>query len=200
MYAPAKPKYPIITPDILTTYDAFILGIPTRYGNMPAQWKVCSCAWTAWPAPTPTFTLGFLGLDWPALGWRKARRKICLILRFDSWTRWRSRVYSFSQSFNPRSPWNCLRSFRLQPRFPPIEQPRGSSRWWVIYVPKLLISSVNVMLLTVRISLGCGNICFSKRLTSTQRARVGNCSDSRENLLGNRFQSQILNNYNFYCR
>jgi NAD(P)H dehydrogenase (quinone) len=40
MYAPAKPDYPIITPDILATYDAFLLGIPTRYGNMSAQWKV----------------------------------------------------------------------------------------------------------------------------------------------------------------
>lgn len=39
MYAPAKPNYRIITPDIITTFDAFILGIPTRYGNMPAQWK-----------------------------------------------------------------------------------------------------------------------------------------------------------------
>ncbi|KAF8960442.1 flavoprotein-like protein [Flammula alnicola] len=39
MYAPAKPDYPIITPDILVTFDAFIIGIPTRYGNMPAQWK-----------------------------------------------------------------------------------------------------------------------------------------------------------------
>ncbi|PPQ93614.1 hypothetical protein CVT25_000948 [Psilocybe cyanescens] len=39
MYAPAKPDYPIITPDILVTYDAFLLGVPTRYGNMPAQWK-----------------------------------------------------------------------------------------------------------------------------------------------------------------
>ncbi|KIM37998.1 benzoquinone reductase [Hebeloma cylindrosporum] len=39
MYAPAKPDYPIITPDIITNYDAFIIGIPTRYGNMPAQWK-----------------------------------------------------------------------------------------------------------------------------------------------------------------
>jgi NAD(P)H dehydrogenase (quinone) len=39
MYAPAKPNYPIITPDILTTYDAFLLGVPTRYGNMSAQWK-----------------------------------------------------------------------------------------------------------------------------------------------------------------
>jgi len=39
MHAPEKPSYPIITPEILATYDAFLLGIPTRYGNMPAQWK-----------------------------------------------------------------------------------------------------------------------------------------------------------------
>jgi len=39
MHAPEKPSYPIITPDILTTYDAFLFGIPTRYGNMSAQWK-----------------------------------------------------------------------------------------------------------------------------------------------------------------
>ena len=42
MYAPPKPNYPIITPETLTQYDAFLLGIPTRYGNMPAQWKVRS--------------------------------------------------------------------------------------------------------------------------------------------------------------
>ncbi|KJA15306.1 benzoquinone reductase [Hypholoma sublateritium FD-334 SS-4] len=39
MHAPAKPDYPIITPDILAGLDAFIIGIPTRYGNFPAQWK-----------------------------------------------------------------------------------------------------------------------------------------------------------------
>jgi len=39
MYAPAKPDYPIFTPDILASFDAFLLGVPTRYGNMPAQWK-----------------------------------------------------------------------------------------------------------------------------------------------------------------
>lgn len=42
MYAPAKPDYPVITPQDLTKYDAYILGVPTRYGNMPAQWKVSS--------------------------------------------------------------------------------------------------------------------------------------------------------------
>lgn len=39
MYAPAKPDYPIIDAATLATFDAFILGIPTRYGNFPAQWK-----------------------------------------------------------------------------------------------------------------------------------------------------------------
>lgn len=39
MHAPAKPDYPIATPETLTQYDAFLFGIPTRYGNFPAQWK-----------------------------------------------------------------------------------------------------------------------------------------------------------------
>lgn len=39
MHAPPKPDYPIIAPNDLTNYDAFIFGIPTRYGNFPAQWK-----------------------------------------------------------------------------------------------------------------------------------------------------------------
>lgn len=39
LHAPAKPAYPVITPDELTNFDAFIFGIPTRYGNFPAQWK-----------------------------------------------------------------------------------------------------------------------------------------------------------------
>jgi len=39
MHAPPKSPYPIITPDKLKEYDAFLFGIPTRYGNFPAQWK-----------------------------------------------------------------------------------------------------------------------------------------------------------------
>lgn len=40
MYAPPKSKdIPTITPEILQTYDAFLFGIPTRFGNFPAQWK-----------------------------------------------------------------------------------------------------------------------------------------------------------------
>ena len=39
MGAPAKPDYPIIKAEELTNFDAFLFGIPTRYGNFPAQWK-----------------------------------------------------------------------------------------------------------------------------------------------------------------
>mmetsp|Transcript_9132 Transcript_9132/g.9028 ORF Transcript_9132/g.9028 Transcript_9132/m.9028 type:complete len:201 (+) Transcript_9132:110-712(+) len=39
LHAPAKPNYPIATNDTLVEYDAFLFGIPTRYGNYPAQFK-----------------------------------------------------------------------------------------------------------------------------------------------------------------
>jgi len=41
MYAPEKTKdIPTISdPKDLEKYDAFLFGIPTRYGNFPAQWK-----------------------------------------------------------------------------------------------------------------------------------------------------------------
>lgn len=39
MHAPDKPAYPIITAAELPNYDAFLFGIPTRYGNFPGQWK-----------------------------------------------------------------------------------------------------------------------------------------------------------------
>jgi NAD(P)H dehydrogenase (quinone) len=39
MHAPPKPDIPFITPVALEGYDAFMLGIPTRFGNFPAQWK-----------------------------------------------------------------------------------------------------------------------------------------------------------------
>ena len=44
MHAPPKPTdIPVIeNPATLAGYDAFLLGIPTRYGTFPAQWKVWS--------------------------------------------------------------------------------------------------------------------------------------------------------------
>jgi len=39
MHAPPKSNYPIAEPENLLEYDAVLFGIPTRYGNFPAQWK-----------------------------------------------------------------------------------------------------------------------------------------------------------------
>jgi NAD(P)H dehydrogenase (quinone) len=41
MYAPPKDEtIQVLTdPQELVQYDAFLFGIPTRYGNFPAQWK-----------------------------------------------------------------------------------------------------------------------------------------------------------------
>lgn len=39
MHAPAKSSYPICEVNDLLQYDAVLFGIPTRYGNLPAQWK-----------------------------------------------------------------------------------------------------------------------------------------------------------------
>ncbi|RJE20002.1 protoplast secreted protein 2 [Aspergillus sclerotialis] len=39
MHAPAKSSYPVAEPSQLLEYDAILFGIPTRYGNFPAQWK-----------------------------------------------------------------------------------------------------------------------------------------------------------------
>ncbi|KAG6850071.1 ubiquitinated histone-like protein Uhp1, partial [Blastosporella zonata] len=39
MHAPAKPNYPVIDLEEFVKYDAYLFGVPTRYGMMPAQWK-----------------------------------------------------------------------------------------------------------------------------------------------------------------
>jgi len=37
--APKDASVPVVTPQDLTNYDAFLFGIPTRFGNYSAQWK-----------------------------------------------------------------------------------------------------------------------------------------------------------------
>ncbi|ORY08840.1 quinone oxidoreductase [Clohesyomyces aquaticus] len=41
MHAPPKPSdvKVLSDPSVLEEYDGFLLGVPTRYGNFPAQWK-----------------------------------------------------------------------------------------------------------------------------------------------------------------
>ncbi|CCH59886.1 hypothetical protein TBLA_0C00700 [Henningerozyma blattae CBS 6284] len=39
MNAPEKPEdIPVATPETLSKYDAFLFGVPTRFGTVPAQW------------------------------------------------------------------------------------------------------------------------------------------------------------------
>lgn len=37
LHAPKKPGYPAATVEVLSKYDAFVFGYPTRFGNVPAQ-------------------------------------------------------------------------------------------------------------------------------------------------------------------
>ncbi|KAG5643029.1 flavodoxin-like fold protein [Asterophora parasitica] len=39
LHAPPKPAYPVITLEEFVKFDAFLFGIPTRYGSQPAQWR-----------------------------------------------------------------------------------------------------------------------------------------------------------------
>lgn len=39
MHAPPKSSIPVVEPAKLLEYDGILFGIPTRYGNFPAQWK-----------------------------------------------------------------------------------------------------------------------------------------------------------------
>ena len=46
--APPKPNYPIMQPADMANYDGLLLGVPIRFGSMPAQWKVrCQVCSTA---------------------------------------------------------------------------------------------------------------------------------------------------------
>ncbi|OJJ45908.1 hypothetical protein ASPZODRAFT_152864 [Penicilliopsis zonata CBS 506.65] len=51
MHAPPKAPYPVAEPTDLLDYDGFLFGIPTRYGNFPAQWKAfwdkCGRIWAS---------------------------------------------------------------------------------------------------------------------------------------------------------
>ncbi|KAG6603033.1 NAD(P)H:quinone oxidoreductase, type IV [Phytophthora cinnamomi] len=51
MHAPPKKDHPVATPDVLKNADGVLLGIPTRFGSMPAQVKAlfdaCGGLWAS---------------------------------------------------------------------------------------------------------------------------------------------------------
>ena len=110
MHAAPKAEDPIANPKTLTEYDAFLFGIPTRYGNFPAQWKAF------WDA-----TGGLLGLG--RTRWQ-VRRCFCL----HWYPRWWSGGYrfeltlgSYSSRYHLCAPWLC-------PHFPAAFQLGGGPR------------------------------------------------------------------------
>lgn len=52
--APPRPDYPILLPDDMVNFDAFLFGVPTRYGNFPVQWKAF------WDATGPLWSKSLL--------------------------------------------------------------------------------------------------------------------------------------------
>ncbi|KAL4981694.1 flavoprotein-like protein [Aspergillus falconensis] len=54
MYAPPKSEYAVAVPDTLKEYDTVLFGVPTRFGNFPAQWKAF------WDATGGIWAAGYL--------------------------------------------------------------------------------------------------------------------------------------------
>jgi NAD(P)H dehydrogenase (quinone) len=88
MYAAPKPAFPVITPEELAKYDAFIMGVPTRFGNFPAQWKAF------WDSTSGLWASGALAGKYAATFTR------CVAFTFLL----RTHIYSFVGAFSTAGP------------------------------------------------------------------------------------------------
>jgi hypothetical protein len=83
MEAPPRPDYPIITPDKLGEYGAFLMSVPARYGTMGTQWRVSLSDCNPRKSTDSlhrSLVTGILGLDWPNLGNGQARTQYAGVL------------------------------------------------------------------------------------------------------------------------
>merc|ERR1711964_661324 len=110
IHAPPKSDYPVIDAAKLEEYDAFLFGIPTRYGNFPAQWKA-------------------LGYHWRPMGiwWILGQVRWCLPFHWNS--RWWTGEHCYFCYVDPCSPRHHLCPPRLQAHLPTTHQPLRSPRW-----------------------------------------------------------------------
>ncbi len=107
--APPKPNYPVIAPCDLVKFDAFILGIPTRYGNFPVQCEE------------------LLGRDRPALGERRAVRQVRVRVRLNRIPRRRPGVDCDRGALDAHPPRHHLRAPRVRQGVWPAHEPlRGA--------------------------------------------------------------------------
>lgn len=84
MHAPAKDDLPIITLDEFVKYDAYLFGIPDRYGNFPAQWRVRSLFFFISFCASGLMDLceGVLGYHGTIVVERCARGEVCWYFHF----------------------------------------------------------------------------------------------------------------------
>ena len=130
MHAPAKADYPVIQPADLPQFDAFVFGIPTRYGNMPAQLKVRAQPSLSplLPADAPSSRAGVLRCDGPALGAGCARGQVRVRLRLDRHAGRRPGDDRHQRALHLRPPRPHLRAPRLQQVLRPARQRLGGPR------------------------------------------------------------------------
>jgi hypothetical protein len=114
MHAPPKPDYPVLAPNDLAHYDGFLLGVPTRFGNMPAQFKVRIYSLSFCLIGLELAFVGLVGWHWPALATGKVERQVCWRVCFDRRPRWRPggnchiMPLDFGSSWRQLySPWLC---------------------------------------------------------------------------------------------
>lgn len=155
MKVPPKPKYPIFQVADLAKHDAFIFGIPTRYGNFPAQWKVHSSRALVFLPPlkfqvmpcrpsstvlfhsdpqhcVPFFLLTYLlshpdllGPNRRALGLWRAHREIRSRLRLDRYPRGRAGIDRTQCALDARAPWDRVRASWIRGGVPDSVECRG---------------------------------------------------------------------------
>jgi hypothetical protein len=92
MHASQNLDYKYIDSHKLATFDAFLFGIPTRYGNFPGQWKVRFCSFVRRlhvnsPWTHPFQHVGVLGYHWPSMDFWRSIRKVRWSVYLNGWSR-----------------------------------------------------------------------------------------------------------------
>ena len=131
--APPRSDYPIFLPDDLVNFDAFLFGVPTRYGNFPVQWKVRPPLTHVGACVSHRDSLGILGRNWPTLGSVRPCWKDVWCLRLDRHPGWWTRGHHRQLPLHLCPPRTDLRPSRVQTHlFSNVQPDRGP--WWYVYV------------------------------------------------------------------
>ena len=214
MHAPAKPAYPVLAPADLANFDAFLFGVPTRYGNFPGQWKAFWDAtgqlWasgalmgkyasvfvsTASPGGgqestvlATMSTFAHHGIIFVPLGYGKAFAQLTNLTEVRG-----------GESMSIRAlhsiPVPCVppESLRSRSQSGPSEGPICIARGCGLdYSAVLSHPKYHTDATPHRLPLGCGHLRWPRRLSPALRARARGRRDPGQALLGYRQQGQVL--------